>query len=460
MRVPRQGTGAEQPVVAVKSAKGDGAKGLRHPARVGGQPRQREEPEARAKPFRISKRVVWEAYKRVKANRGTAGVDSESIEEFEQNLPKNLYKLWNRMSSGTYFPPPVRSVSIPKKDGGERKLGIPTVSDRVAQTVVKRYLEPVVEPEFHPDSYGYRPGKSAIDAVGTARQRCWRHDWVIDLDIRGFFDNLDWSLVLRAVRKYTQCPWILLYVQRWLEASLQTAEGKLVPRTKGTPQGGVISPLLANIFLHLAFDDWMRRTHPDVPFERYADDVIAHCRTEEHARAVLRSIEKRLAQCKLELHPQKTKIVYCKDDDRRGRHAVEKFDFLGYTFRPRRSKNRWGKYFVNFSPGVSNDAANKMRRTMRDWRLHLRSDKAIDDLARMWNPVIRGWIQYYGRFYKSALYPVFEHLNYTLARWASRKFKRLRRHRRRAVHWLGRLARREPQLFAHWKLLRLLPAAG
>jgi RNA-directed DNA polymerase len=289
MRVPKQGTGAEQPVVAVKSPKRDGAKGLHHPARSDGQPRKREEPEDQAKPFQISKRVVWEAYKRVKANKGAAGVDSESIEEFEQNLRDNLYKLWNRMSSGSYFPPPVRLVSIPKKDGGERKLGIPTVSDRVAQTVAKMYLEPLVEPHFHRDSYGYRPGKSAIDAVTAARQRCWRYDWLIDLDVRGFFDNLDWSLVMRAVRKYTQCPWILLYVQRWLQASMQMADGTLVLRTKGTPQGGVISPLLANIFLHLAFDDWMRKTHPGVPFERYADDMVAHCKTEKQAIAVASS---------------------------------------------------------------------------------------------------------------------------------------------------------------------------
>ena len=261
MRVPRQGTGAEQPVVAKKSSKDDGAKGLRHPARTEGQLREREEPEVRAKPFRISKRVVWEAYKRVKAKQGAAGVDAESLEEFEQHLQDNLYKLWNRMSSGTYFPPPVRSVEIPKKGGGVRNLGIPTVSDRVAQGVVKAYLEPLVESHFHPDSYGYRPGKSAIGAVATARQRCWRYDWIIDLDVRGFFDNLDWSLVMRAVRKYT--------------------EGSLVQRTKGTPQGGVISPLLANVFLHLAFDDWMRTTHPDVPFERYADDGAPRRRREE-----------------------------------------------------------------------------------------------------------------------------------------------------------------------------------
>jgi RNA-directed DNA polymerase len=270
---------------------------------VDGQPRKREEPETGAKPFCISKRVVWEAYKRVKANKGAAGVDSESIEEFEGNLSGNLYKLWNRMSSGTYFPPPVRSVTIPKKNGGERILGIPTVSDRVAQMVVKLYLEPTVDPQFHPDSYGYRPGKSALDAIATARQRCWRYDWVLDLDVQGFFDNLDHALVMRAVRKYTQCRWILLYLQRWLQAPMQMAEGTLAPRAKGTPQGGVVSPLMANIFLHLAFDTWMSKTHPSVPFERYADDAVAHCRTEEQAIAVLRNIQARLEQCKLQLHP-------------------------------------------------------------------------------------------------------------------------------------------------------------
>jgi RNA-directed DNA polymerase len=379
--------------------------------------------------------MVWKAYKRVKEKKGAAGVDAESIEAFENELKDNLYRIWNRMSSGTYFPPPVRSVPIPKKDGGTRYLGIPTVTDRVAQTVVKLYLEPVVEPSFHPDSYGYRPKKSALDAVGVARQRCWRYDWVIDLDIRGFFDNLDHALVMRAVEKYTQCRWILLYVRR-------------------------ISPLLANIFLHLAFDDWMRKTHPEVPFERYADDVVAHCRTEEQAKQILESIRKRLERCRLELHPEKTKLVYCRDDDRRGRYLHEKFDFLGYTFRPRRSKNRWGKFFISFNPAVSNEAAKKMRQEMRSWRIHLRSDKAIDDLARMWNPVLRGWIQYYGRFYKSALYAVLRHFNALLVRWAMRKYKRLRRHRRRAEYWLGGIACREPRMFAHWHLLGLRPAVG
>jgi RNA-directed DNA polymerase len=455
-----RGTGTERPVVAEKSGKLDGAKGSRHPACLEGQPREREEPLSQAKPFSISKKVVWEAYKRVKANGGAAGVDSESIEEFEKNLKNNLYKIWNRMSSGTYFPPPVRSVGIPKKDGGERRLGIPTVSDRIAQTVVKMYLEPEVEPKFHPDSYGYRPRRSAAEALAVTRQRCWRYNWVIDLDIRGFFDNLDHALVMRAVGKYTQCPWILLYVKRWLEAPVQLEDETLVPRTKGTPQGGVASPLLANIFLHLAFDDWMRQTHPDVPFERYADDIVAHCRSEQQAQQILESIKCRLERCRLEVHPGKTRIVYCKDDDRRGRYLHEKFNFLGYTFRPRRSKNRMSKFFVNFTPAVSNEAAKKMRQEMRRWHINLRSDKAIDDLARMWNPVLRGWIQYYGRFYKSALYPIFRHFNGLLVRWAMRKYKRLRGHRRRAVHWLGGIARREPRLFAPWHLLGLKPAAG
>jgi RNA-directed DNA polymerase len=418
-----------------------------------------EEPVSKAKPFCISKRTVWEAYKRVKANQGAAGVDEISITEFERKLEDNLYKLWNRMSSGSYFPPPVRSVEIPKSSGGKRILGIPTVADRIAQTVVKMNLEPGLEPHFHQDSYGYRPGKSAIEAVGVARERCWRNDWVLDLDIKGCFDNLDHELLMRAVRRHTDCRWILLYIERWLKAPVQQPDGTLVQREKGVPQGGVISPLLANLFLHYAFDEWMRRNFPNVPFERYADDAIVHCKSERQAQWLKKSIGKRLAECKLELHPEKTKIVYCKDDDRRGNYPNEKFDFLGYTFRPRRSKNRWGKYFVNFSPAVSDKAAREMRRTMRSWRLHRRSDKNLDDLSRMFNPILRGWINYYGHYYKSALYPTFRVLDRTLVRWATRKYKRLRGHQRQATYWLGRIARQEPQMFAHWQM-GLRPAAG
>ena len=295
-----------------------------------------------AKPFCISKKEVWEAYKRVKANKGAAGVDDQSIEDFEKRLKKNLYKIWNRMSSGSYFPPPVRTVKIPKKNGGERKLGIPTVADRIAQQVVKARLEPEVEPLFHADSYGYRPGKSALDAVGQARKRCWRYDWVLDLDIKGFFDNLDQSLLLRAVKKHAKERWIVLYIERWLKAPVQEEGGQLIPRDKGTPQGGVISPLLANLFLHYALDRWLAAHYPQVPFERYADDVIAHCRTEKEVQELRKASTARLQSCGLELHPEKTKIVYCKDDSRKKTYPNEKFDFLGYTFRPRSSTNRTG----------------------------------------------------------------------------------------------------------------------
>jgi RNA-directed DNA polymerase len=418
-----------------------------------------EEPLSKAKPFCISKRVVWEAYKRVKANRGGAGVDGESIADFERDLRNNLYKVWNRMSSGSYFPPPVRTEEIPKEDGGKRVLGIPTVADRIAQTVVKIYLEPTVEPIFHPDSYGYRPGKSAIEAVGKARQRGWRFDWVLDLDIRGFFDNLDHELMMRAVRKRTDCKWILLYVERWLKAPAQLDDGTLVSRHRGTPQGGVISPLLSNLFLHYTFDAWMERNYPTIPFERYADDIIVHCRSERQAQWIKTVIDRRLFQCKLELHPGKTKIVYCKDSSRQGNYPNEKFDFLGYTFRSRRSKSRLGDYLVTFSSAVSNEAAKEMRRTIKSWRLHLRSDKSLEDLSSMVNPILRGWLNYYSQYYKSAIYPTFRMVDLILMRWAMRKYKKLKGHRRRAKHWLGRVARREPQLFAHWQM-GLRPAVG
>jgi RNA-directed DNA polymerase len=350
-----------------------------------------------AKPFSISKQEVWEAYQKVKANHGAAGVDGQSIAEFETRVKDNLYRLWNRMSSGSYFPPPVRTVTIPKADGGERKLGIPTVSDRIAQMVVKSRLEPVVDPLFHPDSYGYRPGKSALEAVGQTRQRCWKLDWVIDLDIKGFFDNIDHDLLMRAVKKHAKEKWVVLYIERWLKAPAQAEDGHVTERGKGTPQGGVVSPLLANLFLHYAFDRWMQRTYPQLPFERYADDAIVHCRTEAEAQEVQRAIAVRMQECRLELHPEKTKIVYCKDDDRRGTYPNEQFDFLGYTCRPRRSKNWKGKFFINFSPAVADKAGKAMRAEMRSWQLHLRSDKSIEDLSRMFNLQVRGWLQYYGR---------------------------------------------------------------
>jgi RNA-directed DNA polymerase len=414
---------------------------------------------SKIKPFRISKQVVWEAYKRVKANKGAAGVDGETIAEFEEDLKNNLYKLWNRMSSGSYFPPPVRLVEIPKGEGKTRPLGIPTVTDRIGQMVVKLYVEPEVEPHFHPDSYGYRPGKSALEAVGVARKRCWWYDWVVDLDIRGFFDAIDHTLMMRAVRKHTESPWILLYIERWLKAPVQRENGQLLDRDRGTPQGSVISPLLANLFLHYAFDEWMRRNCPRNPFERYADDIIVHCVSERQAKWIKRKIEQRMKQCKLEPHPEKTKIVYCKDYRRGGNYPQEKFEFLGYTFRPRTSKSRSGKYCVNFSPAMSNAATKKICSTMRSWRFHRRSDKSLEDLSRICNCIVRGWINYYSQYYKSALRRPFHLLNCILRRWAMRKYKKLKGRPRRAVYWLGRLARRQPGLFVHWQF-GCTPTAG
>ncbi len=407
----------------------------------------------RAKPFDIPKQEVWEAYKSVRANQGAAGVDGQSIADFEADLSNNLYKIWNRMSSGSWFPPPVRRVDIPKGEGKTRPLGIPTVADRVAQMVVKRYLEPRVEPCFHKDSYGYRPGKSALDAVGAARQRCWRYDWVLDLDVKGYFDSIPRDLLMRAVRKHTDCPWVLLYIERWLKAPVQMADGSLVARERGTPQGGIVSPVLANLFLHYVFDMWMQRNYPHIPFERYADDAICHCSSEAQAGMLLAALAKRFAECGLTLHPEKTKIVYCKDEDRRRNYPNQKFDFLGYTFRPRLSRRKGGRVGVSFSPAVSAKARKKIGQAVRGWALHLRSDKSLDDLARMFNSHIRGWINYYGRFYPSALYPTLRRIDVFLARWAYRKFKSLHRHKTRAIHWLQRIARRQTWLFAHWSLL-------
>ena len=418
-----------------------------------------EESLEKAKSYQISKQVVVEAWKHVKANKGAAGVDAETIEDFEENLKDNLYKIWNRMSSGSYFPPPVRTVAIPKKTGGERLLGIPTVSDRVAQMVVKIHFEPTVEPFFHEDSYGYRPRKSAIQAIEITRKRCWRYDWLLEFDIKGLFDNIGHDLLMRAVRHHTECSWVILYIERWLKAPFQKEDGTLVERHQGTPQGGIVSPVLSNLFLHYVFDKWMDRNYPGNPFCRYADDAVVHCRTEAEAFALKQELDVRLRECGLELHPEKTKIAYCKDDFRRKDYSVTSFDFLGYTFRPRRSKNRKGKFFINFSPAVSNKAGKGMREKARGWKMHLRSDKSLEDLSKMFSPVIQGWINYYGRFYKSALYPTLRQLNRTLVRWATRKFKRLRRHRRRAEYWLGRVADRQPWLFPHWKM-GVKPTAG
>ena len=404
------------------------------------------------KPFIIPKQLVVEAFKAVKANAGAAGVDRQSIEDFERNLKDNLYKVWNRMSSGSYFPPPVKAVEIPKKNGGIRILGVPTVADRVAQMVVKLMFEPTVEPAFLPDSYGYRPGKSALDAIETTRKRCWQYSWVLEFDIKGMFDNIDHELLLRAVRKHTECKWMILYIERWLKAPLQLTDGTLVERTRGTPQGGVVSPVLCNLFMHYAFDLWMGRTFAHAPWCRYADDGLVHCRTEQEAQDIKAALAARLAECGLEMHPDKTRIVYCKDGSRRGKYPNMQFDFLGYTFRPRLVKNRKrNSMFVSFTPAVSTKAAIAMRQTTRKWNFRNRSELSLQDIARMYNPVLRGWLAYYGRFQPSAMYPVLRHFNMTLVAWAMRKFRRLKGHKTRACIFIEGIVKRQPYLFVHWQ---------
>ena len=409
------------------------------------------------KSFVIPKGLVWDAFQRVKANGGSAGVDEESIEMFESKLKDNLYKLWNRMGSGSYFPPPVKAVPIPKKSGGTRILGVPTVADRVAQTVVKMVLEPLLEPVFDRNSYGYRPGRSALDAVALVRRRSWEYDWVVEFDIKGLFDNIDHKLLLRAVRKHCSNPWVLLYVERWLKVPM-VVEGQQVARERGTPQGGVVSPLLANLFLHYALDVWLRRHLRSVRFCRYADDGVIHCRSEAQALLVLRKLGERLGQCGLELHPEKTRIVYCQDVNRKAAYPVVQFTFLGYTFRPRKAVDKVGRVYVNFSPAVSREALTAMRQTVRSWHLQLKCDKELSDLANMFGPVLRGWSNYYGRFYASAMKPLWRSVNEYLVRWMQRKFKRLARGVIRAARALGRLAERAPRSFVHWEM-GFIPAA-
>jgi len=405
-----------------------------------------------AKPFPITKGQVWAAYKRVKANGGSAGVDHQTLEDFAGDLKGNLYKLWNRLASGCYLPPPVKRVEIPKATGGTRPLGVPTVADRIAQTVIKEALEPRLELCFHPDAYGYRPGKSAKQALQVTRQRCWKYDWVLEYDISKFFEEIDHELLLRALRKHVEEKWILLYIERWLKAPTAVG-GEVLERTRGTPQGGVISPLLANLFLHYVFDRWMARHHRDIPFARYADDGVVHCATLEQAEALKAELAVRFAECGLKLHSTKTRIVYCKDTKRRGRYPVTSFDFLGFTFRSRRARGKGGAMFVTFTPAISNQAAKAIRRVVRVWNLPRRSDCSLEHLAEKYSVVIRGWVGYYSTFCRSALYPTLNYIDRKLVLWATGKFKNLRGHRARATAVLKGIVRKNPGLFPHWKML-------
>jgi len=410
------------------------------------------ETKLQGKSYDIPKSLVWRAWLKVRSKGGAAGADGVTLEQFEERLEANLYKLWNRMSSGSYFPGPVRAVEIPKK-GGTRVLGIPNVVDRIAQTVAVFVLEPSAERVFHDDSYGYRPGRSPIDAVRVCKERCFRKNWVVDLDVRAFFDSVPWDLMLKAVARHTDQKRVMLYVERWMKAPMRMPNGTMVTRTRGTPQGGPISPLIANIFLHYGFDLWMSREFPDVQFERFADDVVVHCGTERQARKVWEAIGRRMVEIGLELHPDKTRIAYCKDSNRHKEYEVVSFTFCGFAFRPRKAFNkRQQQAFTGFLPAVAPGKLTDMSRKVQSERIHRRTTLTLDEVAKDVNPSLRGWLNYFTEFYPSEVIPLCRRMDRHLRRWARRKYKRLERSEKRAKAWLRGVRTRAPGLFAHWEL--------
>jgi RNA-directed DNA polymerase len=402
------------------------------------------------KPFNISRELVFEAYKKVKANKGAAGIDSQTLTEFEKHLDDNLYKLWNRMASGSYFPPPVKAVEIPKRSGGKRTLGIPTVADRIAQAVVVMIIEPNIEKYFHADSYGYRPNKAAIDGVAITRERCWKYEWLIEYDIKGLFDNISHAKLMKAVEGHVQETWILLYVRRWLKAPIQNKDGSQRERIKGTPQGGVISPLLSNLFLHYAIDEWMKRNHAHVPWARYADDGVMHCATKTEAEMLLVKLAQRLKECDLEIHPTKTKIVYCGTKET---YENKSFTFLGYTFQARGAySGKSKKVFTSFLPAISKDKQKAIRQEIRADNIRARADLSIEQIAEWYNPKIRGWYNYLGKFYPSEMAKIWKYFNKALVLWAKSKYKNIRTSTRKAVAFIQKLQENCSNLFYHWKL--------
>jgi group II intron reverse transcriptase/maturase len=402
----------------------------------------------------ISRPMVWEAYKKVKANNGSAGVDEIDMSEYDANRSKHLYKLWNRMASGSYFPPPVKEVEITKKDGGIRKLGIPTISDRVGQMVIKDYIEPRLEKIFSENSYGYRPNRDAHQALESVRLNCWKYDWVIDLDIKGFFDNINHNKLMLAVEKHVPENWVRLYVKRWLETPVLTKSGELIIKEgKGTPQGGVISPLLANLFLHYTFDKWLELTDSTVSFARYADDAIIHCKSKQHAERILKLVHERMGACGLELHPVKTKIVYCRDFRRKGKHKEVKFDFLGFSFQPRTTKSKkTGKLFLGYDCAISISSRKRLADELGELKIERMTFKSVVGIAQRLNSIIQGWINYYGKFRGYELSKVFRLLRIRIVRWARKRYKRYRTSLTKACKWLDRVRIQYPNLFYHWQV--------
>lgn len=396
--------------------------------------------------------MVYNSYLKVTDKDGSAGIDNQSIDMFNENLKDNLYKIWNRMTSGSYFPPPVRTVFIPKKQGGARPLGIPTVGDRIAQGVVKDYLEPSLETIFHKSSFGYRPGRSAHDAINQCQNNCIKQPWVIDVDIKGFFDNISHEIMLELLQQHAAEKWVLLYAERWLKAGVQQKDGSITTRTKGTPQGGVISPLFANLYLHHGFDKWMDEENPQNPFERYADDIVIHCSSKDEAEQLLEKLKARMQQYELELHPEKTKIVYCKNYLRNEMHDNNSFTFLSYSFEPRTVKDKFGrnKRLVVFNAAISQQAKTSIREKLREVLPPMWSNQTLTWFAQKLNPKIRGWINYYAKFNQHIAYEVFYYLNKLIRKWIKNKYKIRGKTGLYDKYQIMQSA--NPHLFYHWRL--------